>query len=615
RAGPVAGAGPAQHAARGSRFMSDAPSLDGGARALWPRLARLFPYFRGAGWAMPGMVTATTIAAVTEPAIPALMKPLLDRGFQGTSFSLWLVPLALIGLFAVRGLAGFIAQYSLAYMANHAMVTLRGRLFSRLLDAPMTMFGQTSASTLSNTVVYEVQTGTTLLVNAMLSLIKDSLTLVALMAYLLYINWKLTLIVLVIFPGVALVMKVLSRRLQRITHASQQATDRLAYVVEENVLAHRVVRLHEAQHAQGERFGRLNRELRRLAMKSTIAASAMTPLTQMLAAAALSAVICTAIWQSSTSGITVGGFAAFVTAMLMLIAPIKHLSESASPITRGLAAVERGLDLIDHTPSEPEGRHEAAHARGDLALDHVTVRYAGSSSDALDDVSLRIEPGQTVALVGSSGSGKTTLVNLLPRFVEPTAGRILLDGVELREWRLSALRRQFAFVSQDVVMFNDSIAANVTLGLEPDREKIAAALEAANLSAHVATLPKGIDTVVGHNATELSGGQRQRLAIARALYKDAPILVLDEATSALDVESEQAVRTALQRLMVGRTTLIIAHRLSTIEHADRILVMSAGRIVEEGSHDELLRTNGHYARLYNLAVTSDLDTSQEEVIE
>jgi len=595
--------------------MSDAASLDRGARAMWQRLARLLPYFKGAGWAMPAMVTATTIAAVTEPVIPALMKPLLDRGFQGTSFNLWLVPLALMGLFAVRGLAGFVAQYSLAYMANQAMVTLRGRLFSRLLDAPMTMFGQTSASTLSNTVVYEVQTGTTLLVNAMLSLIKDSLTLAALMAYLLYINWKLTLIVLVIFPGVAVVMKVLSRRLQRITQASQQATDRLAYVVEENVLAHRVVRLHQAQHAQGERFGRLNRELRRLAMKSTIAASAMTPLTQMLAAAALSAVICTALWQSSTSGITVGGFASFVTAMLMLIAPIKHLSESAAPITRGLAAVERGLDLIDHTPSEPEGRHEAVRASGDLVLDHVTVRYAGSSSDALDEVSLRITPGQTVALVGSSGSGKTTLVNLLPRFVEPSAGRILLDGVEVRDWRLSALRRQFAFVSQDVVMFNDSIAANVTLGLEPDRERIAAALEAANLSAHVATLPSGIDTVVGHNATELSGGQRQRLAIARALYKDAPILVLDEATSALDVESEQAVRTALQRLMAGRTTLIIAHRLSTIEHADRILVMSAGSIVEEGSHAELLRVNGHYARLYNLAVTSDLDTSQEEVLE
>ena len=583
-------------------------------RTLWPRIARLIPHFKGSGWALPCMVAATTIAAVTEPVIPALMQPLLDQGFKGGSFNLWLVPLALMGLFAVRGLAGFVAQYALAYMANHAMVNLRGRLFERLLDAPMTMFGQTSASTLSNTVVYEVQTGTTLLVNSLLSLIKDSLTLVALMAYLLYINWKLTLIVLVIFPGVALVMKVLSRRLHKITQASQQATDRLAYVVEENVLAHRVVRLHEAQRAQGERFGRLNSELRRLAMKSTIAASAMTPLTQMLAAAALSAVICTALWQSSTSGITVGGFASFVTAMLMLIAPIKHLSESASPITRGLAAVERGLDLIEQTPSEPEGMHDIAHARGELALEGVTVRYAGSGRDALDGVTLRVEPGQTVALVGSSGSGKTTLVNLLPRFVEPTGGSIMLDGVELREWRLAALRRQFAFVSQDVVMFNDSIAANVTLGLEPDRGRIAQALAAANLSEHVASMPHGMDTVVGHNATQLSGGQRQRLAIARALYKDAPILVLDEATSALDTESEQAVKTALQRLMAGRTTLIIAHRLSTIEHADRILVMSAGRIVEEGSHASLLRANGHYARLYNFAASSDLDTSQESVL-
>ncbi len=290
--------------------MTDTDGPEGGVRRpLWPRLARFVPYFRGSGWALPAMLLAVITAAVTEPVIPALMKPLLDRGFQAGSLSLWIVPVALMGLFAIRGVAGFVAQYSLALMANQAMVALRGKLFRRLLDAPMTMFGQTSASALSNTVVYEVQTGTTLLVNAMLSLIKDSLTLVALMAYLLYLNWKLTLIVLVIFPAVALVMKVLSRRLHRITQASQQATDRLAYVVEENVLAHRVVRLHEAQAAQGERFEGLNRELRRLAMKSTVAASAMTPLTQLLAAAALSAVICTALWQSSTSGITVGGFA------------------------------------------------------------------------------------------------------------------------------------------------------------------------------------------------------------------------------------------------------------------------------------------------------------------
>ncbi|MDB5945014.1 MAG: lipid exporter, fused ATPase and inner rane subunit MsbA [Ramlibacter sp.] len=581
---------------------------------LWPRLARFIPYFRGTRWALPGMIGATITAAVTEPVIPALMKPLLDRGFQSGSLDLWIVPAALMGLFAIRGVAGFVAQYSLAFMANQAMVALRGSLFNRLLDAPMTMFGQTSASTLSNTVVYEVQTGTTLLVNAMLSLIKDSLTLVALMAYLLYINWKLTLIVLVIFPAVVLVMRVLSRRLHRITQASQQATDRLAYVVEENVLAHRVVRLHEAQKGQRERFDRLNRELRRLAMKSTIAASAMTPLTQLLAAAALSAVICTALWQSSTSGITVGGFAAFVTAMLMLIAPIKHLSESAAPITRGLAAVERGLDLIEQTPSERDGTHEAARVRGELVLDGVSVLYPGSSRPALDAISLRVEPGQTVALVGSSGSGKTTLVNLLPRFIEPTGGRITLDGVELRDWRLSALRRQFSFVSQDVVMFNDSIAVNVALGLPADRGRIREALAAANLGSYVASLPLGMDAVVGHNATQLSGGQRQRLAIARALYKDAPIVVLDEATSALDAESEQAVKTALQRLMAGRTTVIIAHRLSTVEHADRILVMGGGKIVEEGSHAGLLRSNGHYARLYNLAVSTDLDSSQESIL-
>ncbi|MBG9386864.1 lipid A export permease/ATP-binding protein MsbA [Caenimonas aquaedulcis] len=565
------------------------------------RIRRILPYFRGCGPAFAALLAATCVVALTEPVIPALMKPLLDNGFQGANFNLWLVPLALLGLFGLRGISGFIAQYSLAHMANKAMVQLRGRLFARVLDAPMSLFAHTSASALSNTVVYEVQTGTTLLVTTMLTLIRDSLTLVALMAYLFYINWKLTLIVLVIFPGVALVMKVLSRRLHRITQANQDATDRLAYVVEENVLAHRVVRLHEAQAAQGERFGQLSGELRRLAMKSTVAASAMTPLTQMLAAGALSAVICTALWQSSTSGITVGGFAAFVTAMLMLIAPIKHLSESASPITRGLAAVERGLDLIEHTEPEREGTHEAARACGEIALEDVTVRYEDSARDALESVSLRVAPGETVALVGGSGSGKTTLVNLLPRFVVPSSGRILLDGVELHDWRLNALRRQFAFVSQEVVMFNDTIASNITLGLPVDRERIARALEAANLSEHVATLPQGMDTLVGHNARQLSGGQRQRLAIARAIYKDAPILVLDEATSALDTESEQAVKSALQRLMAGRTTLIIAHRLSTIEHADRILVMASGRVVEEGSHAELLRRGGHYARLYSVA--------------
>ena len=567
------------------------------------RLARLRPYFVNSRPALVAVVLATLLTSLTEPAIPALMKPLLDEGFKGGSFNLWLVPAILLGLFAVRGAAGFVAQYALAHVSTRAMVNLRRRLFERLLQAEPAMFGRSSASALANTVVYEVQTGTNLLVYSLLSLVKDSVTLAALMGYLLYVNWKLTIIVLLVFPGVAIVMKVLSRRLHRITQASQNATDGLAYVVEENVLAHRVVRLHDAGESQGRRFHQLSQELRRLAMKSTVAASAMTPITQMLAATALSAVICTALWQSASSGITVGGFAAFVTAVLMLIAPIKRLSESASPITRGLAALERGLDLLEQTPVEQEGTHEVPRAAGDLRFERVVVRYPGAAHDALRGLDLHIRPGTSVALVGSSGSGKTTVGNLLPRFVEPVAGQILLDGVPLAQWKLAALRRQFSFVSQDVVMFNDTVAANVAVGEEPDRARVLQALEAANLGGFLAGLPAGIDSRVGHNAANLSGGQRQRLAIARAIYKDAPILVLDEATSALDTESERAVQSALQRLMAGRTTLIIAHRLSTIEHADSIVVLDAGRVVEQGTHAQLVQRGGAYARLHSVAQT------------
>lgn len=561
---------------------------------------RLVPYFGKAKAAWLLAITATIVAAATEPLIPALLKPLLDRGFQRGSFSLWLVPASLLLLFGVRGLAGFLAQLALAKVANDGMMALRQAMFARVLNADMALFSRQSASALSNTVVYEVQTGAGLLVGALLSLARDSLTLLALLGYLLYLNWKLTLIVAVLFPAVAYVMRTLSKRLYRIAKASQGATDSLAYVVEENVLAHRVVRLHAAQESQAGRFRALSESLRRLAMKSTAASAAMTPLTQMLAAVALSAVISVALWQSSSTGITVGSFVAFVTAMLMLVAPIKHLSEIASPITRGLAALERGLDLIDDTAPEASGSHSGGRAKGHIQFDSVSVRYAAGANAALDAVSLEVSPGEVLALVGPSGSGKTTLVNLLPRFVMPSSGVIRLDGKPLSDWSLPALRSQFAMVSQDVVMLNDTLAANVALGSEPDRERVAACLRAANLGDYLTGLAQGIDTVVGHNATQLSGGQRQRLAIARALYKDAPILILDEATSALDTESERLVQEALQRLMAGRTTLIIAHRLSTIEHADRIVAMADGRIAEQGSHAELVTRRGLYSRLHQL---------------
>ena len=567
---------------------------------LLKRMARLWPYFSTPYTAWLLAVGATIVLSISEPLIPALLKPLLDRGFQQGALPIWAVPLALILLFGVRGLAAFLAQLALAKITNQGLLKLRRAMFDKLLDAELSLFRYQTSSSLANTLVYEVQSGSVLLVNALMTLVRDSLTLVSLVAYLMYLNWKLTLIVAFLFPAVAFVMKTLSRRLYRLTKDSQDATDSLAYVVEENVLAHRDVRLQAAQGAQAGRFQQLGQTLQRLSMKSTVASAAMTPLTQILAAIALSAVITVALAQSAGQTTTVGSFAAFVTAMLMLIAPIKHLSEVANPITRGLAAMERGLDLIALTPSEAQGDFSKPRAVGHLRFEQASVNYPKSNTAALDQFNLEVQPGETVALVGASGSGKTTLVNLLPRFIELSGGSIELDGHALAEWDLSALRAQFALVSQHVLMLNDSIASNVALGQVMDRQRVSACLQAANLGDLIGELPQGMDTVVGHNAMQLSGGQRQRLAIARALYKDAPILILDEATSALDAESERAVQDALQRLMQQRTTLVIAHRLSTIQHADRIVVMDKGRAVECGTHGELLAADGTYALLYQM---------------
>jgi len=580
---------------------------------LLNKLRVLFPYFEGTRWAFALASIGAAFAAVCETGVAWLLVPLVDGGMKAIPIKflaelprppLWAIPVALVVLFALRGAAGFVVDYTLAWAANAATLRLRSQLFSRLLDGHPQLFVARSASSLMNTVVYEVLGGVNQLVGAAQTLLKDSFSVIAFLGTMLLLNWKLTLVIAALGPAVGYVMRVFGKRMHRITKESQIAIDRLGYVVEENVMAWRTVRLHGVQGVQRARFEVSSKALRRLLMKSTVASATVTPVTQLLTATALGVAIGMALWQSSTGGTTMGAFVAFITAAVALATPMRRLSDVSAPISRGIASVERALDLIHNAPSETGGTYAPpGRSRGELALRDVSIRF-GDNVPSLDHITLRIAAGETVALVGPSGAGKTTLVNLLPRFLDPSAGTITLDGVALPDWNLHTLREQFALVSQDVVLFNDTVAANVCFGAPLDAARMRAALVAANLGGFVDGLPQGAETVIGHNGTQLSGGQRQRLAIARAIYKDAPILILDEATSALDSESEQLVQQALQALMKGRTSLVIAHRLSTIERADRIIALDAGHVVEHGSHAELLARNGLYARLHALQFRS-----------
>ena len=580
---------------------------------LWSKLRVLFPYFAGTRWAFTLGALGAAFAAVCETGVAWLLVPLVDGGMKAIPIKfladlprppLWAIPVALVVLFALRGAAGFVVDYTLAWAANAATLRLRSQLFSRLLDGHPQLFVARSASSLMNTVVYEVLSGVTQLVGAAQTLLKDSFSVIAFLGTMLLLNWRLTLVIAALGPAVGYVMRVFGKRMHRITKESQVAVDRLGYVVEENVMAWRTVRLHGVQDVQRARFEVSSKALRRLLMKSTVAGATVTPVTQLLTAMALAAAIGMALWQNSTGGTTMGAFVAFITAAVALATPMRRLSDVSAPISRGIASVERALALIHNAPSETGGSYvPTGRSRGELALRDVSVRF-GENVPALDRITMAVAAGETIALVGPSGAGKSTLVNLLPRFLDPSVGTITLDGVALPEWNLHALREQFALVSQDVVLFNDTVAANVCFGAAFDAQRMRAALVAANLGKFVDGLPQGAETVIGHNGTQLSGGQRQRLAIARAIYKDAPILILDEATSALDSESEQLVQQALQTLMKGRTSLVIAHRLSTIERADRIIALEAGRVIEQGSHADLLTHGGLYARLHALQFRS-----------
>ena len=576
---------------------------------LKQRLARVIPYFRdNSRSALLLAAGGNVVAAATEPVIPYILKTLLDSGFKNTAgLPIWSIPVAVVVLFIIRGISWWVSSYGLTKASQNAVLAIRTHLFEHMLRASPALFTRNTASSITNNIVYEIQQGSNLLLGTVQVLIRGTLTALFFMISLVWLNWRLTLFVAVLFPITGFLVRIVSKRLHRLNVAGANATDDLAYVVEENVLAWRIVRLHGAAGQEQRRFENSSRLMRSINIKQQAAGSLMSPVTQVLASFALAAVLWMALAESTRAHGTVGGFVAFITCMLLMIAPFKQLSDVMAPLTRGTAAMERGLDMLEAIPVESGGTLAPGRVKGDIEFRDVGLRYTardsaevpdGTQVAALSDINLRIAAGETVAFVGPSGAGKTSLVNLLPRFVEPTSGDILIDGARIHDYEMTALRSQFALVSQDVVLFNDSVAANVALGDRADPARVRDALAGANLLDFVMTMPGGIDAPIGHNGTQLSGGQRQRLAIARAIYKDAPILILDEATSALDSESERAVQAALEVLMKGRTTLVIAHRLSTIEHADRVIAMEHGRIVEQGPHAELLAAGGLYARLH-----------------
>jgi subfamily B ATP-binding cassette protein MsbA len=579
--------------------VSDKTDLHGSLRLYGRLLSYVKPYKLAFGIAIIAMI----VFAASEAAFAALLKPLLDGGFVNKDPEIIrLTPILLIVVALIRSVGGFASEYTMAWVGRRVIFDIRNQMFQRLVYLPSMYYDTNSSGILISKVIYDVEQVATAATKAVSSLVKDNVMIIGLVGWMVYLNWKLTLLVLIVAPLLSWVIRTMGRRFRAISTSIQRSMGNISHTVQEAIDGQRVVKTFCGQETEIKTFTDVNNKNRQMGMKKVATAAAGTSAIHLLAALAVTVVVYMALLQSAAGEATVGDFMSYLAALAMLTGPIRRLAQVNEIVQTGLAAAQSVFALLDEVPERDDGSRRLEQVRGRVEYRHVSFRYAPDGKAALRDIDFTIEPGQTVALVGTSGSGKTTIANLLPRFYRVEEGVILLDGVDINELALDNLRRHISLVSQETVLFDDSIRNNILYGqtASVSDARVQEVAHAAHVTDFAKDMPEGLETRVGEKGVRLSGGQRQRIAIARALLKNAPILILDEATSALDTESERHVQAAMQTLMRNRTTLVIAHRLSTIENADQILVMARGQIVERGNHAQLLAANGMYARLHRL---------------